>query len=141
MGVHCECWKDGDPCCWCGDDTEDDGETTLPPCAHRYAEGCVGDLEVAVHDAEFARDVADVIAHWPIGSGYYGTSIGADEANEIVQALAEAGLLRSDAEQAVIAAAERWERDLNAMHDAIEQATQALAAAVAALRAARKETP
>lgn len=23
-GVHCNCWYDGKPCCWCGDDGDQD---------------------------------------------------------------------------------------------------------------------
>lgn len=29
----------------------------------------------------------DIIAHWPIGSGYYTTSVGIDEAREIADAI------------------------------------------------------
>lgn len=38
----------------------------------------------------------DVIAGWPIGSGYYGTTVGVGEAWEIARELADAGLLATD---------------------------------------------
>lgn len=38
--------------------------------------------------ADVTGQLAEEIAGWPIGSGYYGTSIGTDEAREIAAALA-----------------------------------------------------
>lgn len=34
MSIHCACWNDGIPCCWCLDDTEEGDGVTLPGCAN-----------------------------------------------------------------------------------------------------------
>lgn len=51
MSVHCACWKDGEPCCWCADDTDED-VATLPACTRVFTDDCVADLRQAWYDAE-----------------------------------------------------------------------------------------
>lgn len=52
MSVHCWCWKDGDPCCWCLDDTEDEGGKPTPPCSRAHNVACLADLREQVRMAE-----------------------------------------------------------------------------------------
>ena len=39
------------------------------------------------HDIEIRDAIADELAHWPIGSGYYQTSVSSDDANDMADAL------------------------------------------------------
>ncbi len=56
--LHCACWIDGDPCCWCSDDTDED-EATPPPCSRTFTDvDCIADLRRAVRTAEDDLDDA-----------------------------------------------------------------------------------
>ena len=66
MSVHCRCWVEAEPCCWCLDDTEDvEGGPTLPPCTRTRQVDCIADirtelweLDARLFDAIQAKEAA-----------------------------------------------------------------------------------
>lgn len=54
MSLHCRCWNDAEPCCWCLDDTVDEELMHVDSSCSRSRgdHDCLGDLDEEIRYAE-----------------------------------------------------------------------------------------